>query len=291
MNAENTTMDGKICMITGATSGIGYVTAREIARQGATLVIVGRSEEKCVDAVNTIKQQTGNNAVEWMLADLSVQQDIRRLADLFTTRYQRLDVLVNNAGAIFMQRQESADGIEMTFALNHLNYMLLTNLLLDTLKDSAPARIVNVSSDAHRAATMNFDDPQLKQGYSGWKAYNQSKLANLLFTYELARRLEGTGITVNALHPGFVASGFGMNNGWMAQLFRPLVKLMGKSPEQGARTSIYLATSPEVAGISGKYFSEQQEVESSQASYDTEAQQRLWELSEEMAGLRQLQEA
>jgi NAD(P)-dependent dehydrogenase (short-subunit alcohol dehydrogenase family) len=284
-------MDGKICMITGATSGIGYVTAREIARQGATLVIVGRSEEKCVDAVNTIKQQTGNNAVEWMLADLSVQQDIRRLADLFTTRYQRLDVLVNNAGAIFMQRQESADGIEMTFALNHLNYMLLTNLLLDTLKDSAPARIVNVSSDAHRAATMNFDDPQLKQGYSGWKAYNQSKLANLLFTYELARRLEGTGITVNALHPGFVASSFGMNNGWMAQLFRPLVKLMGKSPEQGARTSIYLATSPEVAGISGKYFSEQQEVESSQASYDTEAQQRLWELSEEMAGLRQLQEA
>jgi NAD(P)-dependent dehydrogenase (short-subunit alcohol dehydrogenase family) len=291
MNAENTTMDGKICMVTGATSGIGYVTAREIARQGATLVIVGRNEQKCVDAVNTIKQQTGNNAVEWMLADLSVQQDIRRLADLFTSRYARLDVLVNNAGALFVQRQESADGIEMTFALNHLNYMLLTNLLLDTLKDSAPARIVNVSSDAHRATTMNFDDPQLKQGYNGWKAYNQSKLANLLFTYELARRLEGTGVTVNALHPGFVASGFGMNNGWMAQLFRPLVKLMGKSPELGARTSIYLATSPEVAGTSGKYFSEQQEVDSSKVSHDTDAQQRLWDLSTEMTGLHELQEA
>jgi NAD(P)-dependent dehydrogenase (short-subunit alcohol dehydrogenase family) len=291
MNAENTTMDGKICMITGATSGIGYVTAREIARQGATLVIVGRNEQKCVETVNTIKQQTGNEAVEWMLADLSVQQDIHRLADLFTSRYSRLDVLVNNAGALFMQRQESADGIEMTFALNHLNYMLLTNLLLDTIKASAPARIVNVSSDAHRAATMNFDDPQLQQGYSGWKAYNQSKLANLLFTYELARQLEGTGVTVNALHPGFVASGFGMNNGWVAQLLRPLVKLVAKTSEQGARTSIYLATSPDVAGTSGKYFSEQQEVNSSQASYDADAQQRLWELSAEMTGLHQLQEA
>lgn len=283
-NNDQPAMSGKICLVTGATAGIGLVTARELARQGATVLLVGRNAHKGADTVKQIREQTSNPELDFLQADLSVQQDIRRLA-LQVQQQQRLDVLVNNAGALFLQRQESADGIEMTFALNHLNYFLLTSLLLDLLKASAPARIVNVSSAAHEGASINFDDLEGKHRYQGGKAYGQSKLANLLFTYELARRLEGTGVTVNALHPGLVASNFGMNNGWLAQLFKPLVKLVGKSPERGAQTSIYLASSPEVAGVSGKYFVDKQETRSAPASYDVEAARRLWQVSEEMTEL------
>lgn len=193
---------------------------------------------------------------------------------------------MNNAGSFFMSRQESVDGIEMTFALNHLGYFLLTNLLLDTLEASAPARIVNVSSAAHERAQIDFEDLQGRQKYSGWQAYGQSKLANVLFTYELARRLEGTGVTVNALHPGFVATNLGAGTyGLIGRLFKKLVNLRGVSPEEGARTSIYLATSSEVEGVTRKYFVEQKAVPSSEASYDEATARRLWQVSAELTGL------
>lgn len=272
-------------MVTGATSGIGQVTARELARQGATVIVVGRSRERSEATVNRIKQQTDNPNVEYRLADLSVQKDIHQLAQEFKHKYQRLHVLVNNAGAIFLRRLESADGIEMTFALNHLNYFLLTHLLLDTLKASAPARIINVSSRAHaRVSGLNFDDLQNKRGY-GMNVYGQSKLMNVLFTYELARGLEGTGIMVNALHPGFVATRFATNNGLLVRLARPVLDLFALSAEEGAQTMIYLATSPEVEGVTGKYFVKEKAVLSSPASYDEAAARRLWQISEKMTSL------
>lgn len=279
-------MKDKICMVTGATSGIGEATARALAQMGATVIVVGRDPERGAAALERIRSATGSMAVELMLADLSSQAQIRQLAQEFKRKYSRLDVLVNNAGALFTTRQQSADGIEMNFALNHLNYFLLTNLLLDTLKASAPARIVNVGALAHQfARRVDFDDLQGQRKYFGWGAYGQSKLCNLLFTYELARRLDGTGVTVNALHPGIVATNFGMSGGGVMRLFNRLMSVAMIRPEQGAQTSLYLATSPEVEGISGKYFVNQKAVRSSKASYDQSAAARLWQVSEAMTGL------
>lgn len=279
-------MSSKVCLVTGATAGIGLVTARELARLGATVVGVGRNREKNLAMARTIRQQTGNAEVEYLLADLSAQQEIRQLAQQFRRRYERLDVLVNNAGAIFYKRRESIDGIEMTFALNHLAYFLLTNLLLDMLKASAPARIINVSSAAHKGARLNFNDLQLRRWYLSWIAYNRSKLANLLFTYELARRLEGTGVTVNALSPGLVATELGTRGGGLASLSKRLINTIAAiSPVAGAQTSVYLATSPEVEGITGKYFVKCKAAPSSPASYDENAARRLWQISAEMTGL------
>lgn len=289
MTHSNKLMKGKICMVTGATSGMGEVTARALAQRGATVIVVGRNPNKCVAAVNQIKQQTGNPAVEFMLADMSVQTQIRHLAQEFKSKYPRLDVLVNNAGAWITARQDSVDGIEMTFALNHLGYFLLTNLLLDTLRATAPARIINVSSYGHKAGQMNFDDLQFRWRYDGMQAYRQSKLANVLFTYELARRLAGTGVTVNAVNPGLVATRFGFNNlGFIPdRVINLLIRLYGfagTSAEQGAQTSIYLATSPEVEGISGRYFEKKQAVPSSESSYDEGVARQLWQVSEAMTG-------
>lgn len=281
MSNANKPMDGKICLVTGATSGIGSATALMLAQQGAHLIVAGRSPEKCTATIRQIKQRTGNPDVEFLVADLSAQKEVRRLAQEFKQRYSQLHVLVNNAGALFMRRELSEDGIEMTFALNHLGYFLLTNLLLDTLKASAPARVVNVSSDAHTGTGMDFTNLQ----FSGWRAYQQSKLANILFTYELARRLEGSGVTVNALHPGVVASNFGANNGAMSRALRRVADLFSISNEEGAKTSIYLASSPEVDGISGQYFVKKRAVRSSKASYDAAAATKLWQISEEMTGL------
>lgn len=278
-------MRDKVCLVTGGTSGIGAATARGLARLGATVVIVGRDAERATSRTRQIREETGNDAIDFLIADLSSQKDIRCLAGEFQSRYERLDVLVNNAGALFMSRAESVDGIEMTLALNHLSYFLLTNLLLDRLKASAPSRIVNVSSTAHTGATIDFDGLQGPVGRFGMRAYGQSKLANLLFTYELARRLAGTGVTVNALHPGLVGSGFGKNNGLVARLAMRVVHLMSISPEDGAQTSIYLASSPAVEGVTGKYFVEKRPVESSKASSDAESARRLWEISEHMTGL------
>lgn len=285
MQSSNSSMHGKTCMITGATAGIGEVTAQAMAQMGANVIVVGRSQEKCVASVSLIKEKTGNTSVEYLLADLSSQAQIRELVAQFHNRHDRLDVLVNNAGGAFVRRQESIDGIEMTFALNHLNYFLLTNLLLDTIKASAPARIVNVSSNSHYGASINLDELEGKRKYWWNDAYGQSKLANVLFTYELARRLEGTSVTANALNPGFVATEIGKNNGVLVRLFLWVARRRALTPEEGARTSVYLASSPQVAEVSGKFFVKEKQVESDPASYDVEAARRLWEVSAEMTEL------
>ena len=282
-------MSGKICMVTGATSGIGEATAFALAKQGADVVVVGRNPRKGADTVSKIKSKTGNSSVKFMLADLSSQKDIHRLAEQFKSNYQRLDVLVNNAGGKFLSRQETVDGYEMTFALNHLAYFLLTNLLNESLKASGKARIINVSSGAHSGCLkINFDDLQFKKGYIGKKAYEHSKLANILFTYELARRLKGTGIIVNAVHPGGVITNFCKNNGWVSWAKHVVAHLLARNlvgPTEGAKTSVYLATSPDVEGVSGRYFSNLKETHSSNASYDEDAARRLWDVSLELTGL------
>jgi len=281
-------MHGKVCLVTGATSGIGQVTAQELARRGAHVIIVGRSPERCAKTIDQIRAATGATSVESCVANLSSLAEVRRLAGHIREHSPRLDVLVNNAGAMFWRRTESVDGIEMTLALNHLSYFLLTNLLLPLLEQSAPARIVNVASDAHKGVSINFDDLQGKQRYSGWKAYQHSKLANILFTYELARRIAGTGVTANALHPGFVRTNFlqVFNDARAGWLIRTVADLIAISPEQGARTSIYLASSPAVEGILGRYFVKEKPAVSSAKSRDRAAAQRLWKLSEEMTGPR-----
>ena len=279
-------MTGKVVLVTGATNGIGEVTARELAGKGATIVLVGRDEGKTKGIQENIRREIGNDHVDYLIADLSSMQEVRDLAQAFKQRYDRLDVLLNDAGAMFTSRQETVDGFERTFALNHLAYFLLTNLLLDVLKASAPARIVNVSSNAHQGAHIDFDDLQSAHGYNGMRAYGRSKLMNLLFTYELARRLEGTGVTANALHPGFVNTGFAKNNGGVVRVAMNLIgPLVAITPEQGAQTLIYLASSPEVEGVSGKYFTRQKPVKSSAVSYNVEDARRLWEISAELVGL------
>ncbi len=285
MPVQKQDMNGKVVIVTGATSGIGEVTARELAGMGASLVMIGRDRAKSDRVANEIRQKTGNTHVVYLVGDLSSQKDVRRLADEFKVHFSRLDVLLNNAGAVFLTRRETVDGIEMTFGLNHLNYFLLTNLLLDRLVASAPARIVNVSSSAHYGAQLYFDDLENKKGYNGMRAYGQSKLANVLFSYELARRLEGKGVTVNALHPGFVASNFAKNNLGILKPLISLVQMGAISSEQGAQTSIYLATSPEVEGVTGKFFDKMKAVESSPASKDEESARRLWDISAKMTGL------
>ena len=271
-----------ICLITGATSGIGEVTARELARRGMHVVIVGRSAERVAATVARIKQATGVE-IETLIADLSSQAGVRSVAEAFLQRHRRLDVLINNAGGFFASRQVSADGIELTWALNHMSYFLLTNLLIDTLRASAPARVINVSSDAHRGGVIRWDDLLFTRGYNGWAAYAQSKLANILFSNELARRLEGTGVTSNALHPGFVATRFAHNNGiiW-GGLMALMQRLFAITPEEGAQTSIYLATAPEVATISGRYFVKSRETSPAPQAQDMAAAARLWEISERM---------
>jgi len=275
----------RVCLVTGATAGIGLATARALARQGATLILVGRDPEKGSATVAEIQQETGNPAVEFMLADLSVQDEVRGLADELQRRHDRLHVLINNAAGFFFRRRESADGIEMTFALDYLSPFLLTNLLLETLAASAPARIVNVTSMMHKLARIDLDDLEAKNGYSAQRAYGQSKLALLLFTYELARRLEGTGVTANAVHPGWVATKIGLGGGALARIVTPLMRIFALSPEEGAETSVYLASSPEVEGITGKYWVDKEAVPSSPASYDEALARRLWQIGAEMTGL------
>ncbi len=279
-------MQNKICLITGATSGIGQAAAMALAEKGATVIVAGRSEERAKTTIAQIKTETGNPNADYLLADLSVQAQVRQLAEDFQSRYDRLDVLINNAAVINFRRQLSTDGIEMNFAVNHLAYFLLTNLLLDTLKASAPVRIVNVASNSHRNNHLDFDNLELKRGYWAGTAYGRSKLANLYFTYELARRLDGTGVTVNAMHPGFVHTNMAANNGWIVRLFLPLVHRNSLTPEQGASTIVYLASSPDVEGVTGKYFVREREVASDPVSYDESAAKRLWEVSEKMTGLK-----
>jgi retinol dehydrogenase-14 len=275
-------MDGKVCLITGATSGIGKATAMGLADMGASVVMVGRDRGRGEAAQAEVKEGSGNASVDLMLADLSSQEEIRRLAAEFEEAYPRLDVLVSNAGLFRSERITTADGLETTFAVNHLACFLLTDMLLDVLEASAPSRIVNVSSGEQGTATIDFDDLQGEKGYKGAKAYGQSKLATVLFTYELARRLEGTGISANCLHPGVVGTNFGSGVsgafGVMVRALRPLML----SPEKGAETSVYLASSPEVEGLSGGYFVKKAEARSSDTSYDERIARRLWEVSAEL---------
>ena len=272
-------MTGKTCLITGATAGIGLATASALARLGATVVGVGRNAAKCAGVQARLRQETGNPAVAYLTADLASLAEVRRLAAAFTAAYPRLDVLVNNVGAFYMARQLNADGIEMTWALNYLGVCLLTDELLPLLKVSAPARIVNVASDMHRSARLNFDDLQGVRKFSGMKAYGQSKLAMVIWTYDLARRLAGTGVTANVVHPGFVASDLYRTSFGGKKWLAALIKLMALSNEKGAATSVYLASSPEVEGVTGQYLTKQQAVRSSSASYDLAATGRLMEIT------------
>lgn len=277
-------ISNKVCLITGASGGIGKVTALEIAKRGLQVVIVSSNEERCAVAADKIRSKTGNPAVDFLVADLSSQAGVRDLAQRFRNKYSRLDVLINNVGGFYMKRMETVDGIELTWALNHLAYFLLTDLLLDMLTVNAPARIINVSSNAHFGGGINFDDLQGKRFYIGWLAYAQSKLANVLFTFELARRLDGSGVTANVLHPGFVATGFGLNNSGVVGAIVRLLYRFGISPQEGAQTSIYLATSPEVEGVSGEYFVKSKATQAAKRAYDETVAKRLWEVSEEMTG-------
>ncbi len=271
-------MKDKVCIITGATSGIGRATAFGLARLGATVVMVCRSPERGKQTMEEIVRETGNSNVDMLIADLSSQQAIRKAATEFTTKYRSLSVLINNAG-FAGKRSLSPDGIEMTFAVNHLAYFLLTNLLFDVLKASAPSRIINVSSEAHRNAKIDFNDLQMEKNYSGFRAYSLSKLCNVLFTYELARRLERTPVTANALHPGFLSTGIFRE---APSVIRFLVKLIAGSPEKGAKAIIHLATSPELANVSGKYFNGTKETRSSEQSCDRALAEKLWQISAEM---------
>src|SRR5215207_3168992 len=278
-------MGEKICLITGATSGIGKATAMGLANMGASVVMVGRDQGKGEAVMAEIKEKSANDSVDLMLADLSSQEEIRRLAGEFKEAYPRLDVLINNAGLFRSKRITTAYGLEMTFAVNHLAYFSLTNLLLDVLEASAPSRIVNVSSGDHGNGTIDLDDLQGEKGYKGAKAYSQSKLATVLFTCELARRLDGTGVSANCLHPGVVGTNFGSGVsgafGVMVRALRPFML----SPAKGAETSIYLASSPEVEGLSGRYFVKKTEARSSDASHDERLARRLWEASAELTKL------
>ncbi len=286
MQQRSNEMDGRICLVTGATDGIGLVTARELAARGATVAIVGRSETKSRAVVESIRQQTGATEVDYLLADLSSQAAVRGVAEAFRRRYGALHVLVNNAGAVFTRRQQTVDGLEMTFALNHLAPFLLTNLLLDTLRANTPARIVTVASMAHQGASIPFDNLQHTQGrYSAFGVYGETKLANIMFTYELARRLAGSGVTANTLHPGFVGSNFARNNGLGMTIAMTIARPFAINTERGAQTSVYLATSPDVETVSGEYFDKRRPIRSSKESYDQAAQQRLWSVSEQLTGL------
>ncbi|MBZ0302795.1 MAG: SDR family oxidoreductase [Anaerolineae bacterium] len=284
-------LQGKVALVTGATNGIGKVTALELAKMGAATVIVGRNPEKTRQTIEEIQQVSGNPQVDGIIADLSLMAQVRQAAEAFQHKYDRLDVLVNNAGVGASQRRITSEGYEHMFALNHLSYFLLTNLLLDLIKVSAPARIVNVSSDAHRPATLDFDNLQSERdwGRAGFKAYGRSKLMNILFTRELARRLAGTQVTANAVHPGVVATGIWRGAGGVfGSVVGAVAPLFMRTPEEGAQTSIYVATSPEVRGLTGMYFSDCRPVQPSPAALNDRAAQRLWEVSVAMTGLSEM---
>jgi NAD(P)-dependent dehydrogenase (short-subunit alcohol dehydrogenase family) len=283
-------MKNKTVLITGATNGIGKAAALEIAKMGATVVLVGRDKTKTQQVLNELQQASGNNNLESMIADLSSQKDIRKLASDFKAKHSGLDVLINNAGGFYNKRQTTLDGLEYTLALNHLSYFLLTHLLLDLLKAIAPSRIIssriiNVSSDAHQNAKLDFSDLQSEKSYSGFGVYGMSKLANVLFTYQLAKQLENTDVTVNALHPGFVNTGFANNSGGFVGILLKVAKRFALKPDQGADTLVYLATSPEVEGLTGKYFVKRKETRSSPLSYDQTVQKKLWDESAKLVNL------
>ena len=275
------TMIGKVCLITGATSGIGKVTALALAKLGATVIVGGRNAEKCIKTVQEIQEQSENQAVEYILADMSSLQDVRKMAATFLERHQQLHVLINNAGATYFSHKSSADGHELTFATNYLGPFLLTDLLLETLKASAPARIINASSLAHKWSKFDISNPQKE---SGIHAYNDSKFALILFTYELARRLQGTNVTATVFDPGYVKTNITRNNGLAGRIIMALSDFFNHavSPEVGAQTMIYLATAAEVANVSGKYYANVEMAPSAKETYDEAWAKQLWTMSQEL---------
>ncbi len=277
-------MDSRVCMVTGSNSGIGKATAMALAKLGSTIVMVCRDRNRGESSRVEIRERSGNESIDLMIADLSSLQSVRQFAGDFIQKYKRLDVLINNAGLVCLTKSTTVDGLETTFSVNYLSQFLLTNLLLPVLRTSAPARIVCVSSNSHYRAGTDFDPKALRR-YSIMRAYGQSKLAQILFTHELARRLEGSGVTINCLHPGAVATNMWNRFPMPLNYLSKVVTVFLKSPEEGAETVVYLASSPEVEGVSGKYFVNKKEAESSRASYDAEAATRLWQLSEELTGL------
>lgn len=280
---EKNPMQGKVCLVTGCSSGIGKVTARELARLGATVIMVCRNRAKGEAVQAEIREASGNAQVNLLVADLSELAEVRRVAREFQERYTQLHVLIHNAGGINSEYKVTSDGLEYTFATNYLAPFLLTELLLNILKASAPARVINVSSAAHSQGKVNFDDLQGSQRYSFARAYGQSKLAQVYFTYELADRLKDTGVTVNALHPGVVSSNFNDGMRGIAHFVGGIIyALAGISVDKGAQTTLYLATSPELERMSGKYFADSKEKPSSKLSYDMAVRKRLWTVSEEL---------
>jgi retinol dehydrogenase-12 len=286
MNEEPADLHGRVAMVTGATSGLGHAVAEGLARRGARVVLAVRNRMKAEAAAADIKEASGNPEISYLLADLSSTSEIRSLCHRFRERFDRLDVLVNNAGAVFFRRRLSEDDLEMTFALNHLGYYTMTCLLSDILIESAPARIVNVASESHRDAALDFNDLQMKCGYGPLKAYGRSKLANVLFTYELARRLQGVGVTANAVHPGLIKTEIAANNGWIGRAASKVMKLWARPVEEGAEAVLALAADPELRGVTGQYFIGFHRKHSSPVSYDEVAALRLWEASASLSGVR-----
>jgi NAD(P)-dependent dehydrogenase (short-subunit alcohol dehydrogenase family) len=284
--AAATSLHGKTVLVTGGTGGIGLATVTALAQRGARVGVVGRSDARGAAAVDVVRRTVPSATVDLFVADLSAQAEVRRLASAVRSAYPRLEVLVNNVGGFWSHRHVTADGLERTFALNHLAPFLLTHELRDLLVASAPARVVTVSSGAQAMGRIDFDDLQGERSYSGQRAYSQSKLANVLFTYELARRLDRTGVTATVLHPGVTRTGFGQedSSGWM-RLLLPLVRPFMKTPEQGASTVVHLASSPEVEGVTGAYFANRRPRKSSRASYDRALARRLWEVSAALVGV------
>jgi NAD(P)-dependent dehydrogenase (short-subunit alcohol dehydrogenase family) len=280
-------LQGRVCVLTGATQGIGRAAAEALLPTGVELVLVSRDATRLETVAAALRLRAPTAKVGVVAGDLSRMLEVRRVAAEIRARHQRVDLLLNNAGAVFSRREVTVEGLERTFALNHLAYFLLTQELLPLLRASTPARVVNVSSDAHRGARLDLDDLQLEHTpYTAFLAYGRTKLMNILFTREQARRLEGSGVTVNAMHPGFVRSGFGRNNPGLARTVISFAQLFARTPERGARTLAWLATAPEVAGLSGKYFVDEREEVPSAAARDDASALRLWEVSERLVGLR-----
>ena len=263
-------------MITGANSGIGKATAMGLAKMDATLIMVGRDKKSCDEVRKQIIEKTGNKNIDILICDLSSQKQIHHLVDNYNQKYQNLHILINNAGIVLRKRTLNDEGIEMNFAVNYLAPFLLTNLLLDVLKKSTPSRIINISSGVHKRASIDFDDLQSEKKYSSFGTYGKSKLALLLFTYELSRKLKNSGVTVNALHPGVVKTNLGRDQPAFSRWFQ---NTFFKSPERGAETSIYLVSSPEVDGMTGKYFINKKPAKSSEESYNEENAKKLWNIS------------
>lgn len=278
-------MNNKLCIITGANAGIGFKTAKALAQKGAYLVMICRDEDKAEEARSKIIEETSNRGIDIVVCDFAIQSEIRKAAEEIKKRYDKIDVLINNHGFLASEREETVDGLEKTFAVNHIGYFLFTNLLLDHIKAAEKGRIINVASEAHRKGDFDPDNLQLTAGFKPYKAYRNSKLFNILFTKELAHRLVDTGVTANCVHPGVVASNFAQDSGWLISTLYKMGQVFMLSSKEGAKPSIYLATSPEVEQVNGAYFKRMKAAAPTKIARDTDAAKKLWDMSEKLCGI------